>query len=524
LKTYSRALIGASLLQLCASSVVIFPLAASAIGETSPYVISYKSGNAAQALKAVQAVGGTSIEDLSWIDAMAVKLPIETIDALKRNPAIEIIEQDPVRTVQGKHELDASTIALGSYESVPYGIPLVQADQVTYNAANSRTLCIIDSGFDLGHPDLQTSNIDGKNFTRSGSWFTDELAHGTHVSGTIAALGGNGIGVVGVVPSGSLQLYIAKVFDASGSTKGSTVARAVKACVDAGANVISMSLGGGGPSKFEERLYRKVAANNILTVAAAGNGGTTALEYPASYPDVMSVAAVDSNKIKANFSQYNSAVEISGPGVGVISTIPRALSISASVSVNSVVYSAFPMEGSPVITVAAPIADFGLGDTVVPGAMTGMVCLIARGNIAFADKVQNCEQSGGVGAVIYNNTVGDLHGSLAGAITNIPSIGITNADGQILLTQIGQVANVSVFNSTDYWESFNGTSMATPHVSGVAALVWSNQPQCTAAQIRASLDNSALDINNIGYDIFTGFGLVQAKSAVDRIETLGCGN
>jgi len=66
--------------------------------------------------------------------------------------------------------------------------------------------------------------------------------------------------------------------------------------------------------------------------------------------------------------------------------------------------------------------------------------------------------------------------------------------------------------------------MATPHVSGVAALVWSYFPQCTAAQLRNSLDKSAQDLGDKGRDPQYGFGLVQAKAAFDRISSMGCGN
>jgi subtilisin family serine protease len=70
---------------------------------------------------------------------------------------------------------------------------------------------------------------------------------------------------------------------------------------------------------------------------------------------------------------------------------------------------------------------------------------------------------------------------------------------------------------------FNGTSMATPHVAGVAALVWSYFPSCTGAQIRATLGKSAQDLGPVGRDTKFGFGLVQARAAYDRIRTLGCG-
>jgi subtilisin family serine protease len=88
-------------------------------------------------------------------------------------------------------------------------------------------------------------------------------------------------------------------------------------------------------------------------------------------------------------------------------------------------------------------------------------------------------------------------------------------------TQLGSSATVTVKASN--YAYFDGTSMATPHVSAVAALVWSYFPTCTGAQIRTSLDNSALDLGAAGRDVHYGYGLVQAKAAYDRIKSLGCG-
>lgn len=98
----------------------------------------------------------------------------------------------------------------------------------------------------------------------------------------------------------------------------------VEACVDAGSNIVSMSLGGGGFSNLENDAYNRIYNDqNVLLVAAAGNDGNSAYSYPASYDAVMSVAAVDSNEERASFSQYNDQVDIAAPGVSVISTIPN---------------------------------------------------------------------------------------------------------------------------------------------------------------------------------------------------------
>jgi subtilisin family serine protease len=283
-----------------------------------------------------------------------------------------------------------------------------------------------------------------------------------------------------------------------------------------------MSLGGSRSNKTEQRAFDSLYAGGILPIAAAGNAGTTANSYPASYASVVSVAAIDVNKAWATFSQYNSNVEIAGPGVGVLSTVPRGTGLLSSLAVGSSTYAPGDIEGSPRASATGALADFGLGGAAVAGSMTGKVCLIQRGTYDFATKVSNCQASGGVGAVIYNNVAGGFGGTLGTTVTNIPSVTASDTEGAAMLAQLGQSATVAVAAS-DY-AYFDGTSMATPHVSAVAALVWSRNLNCTAAQLRNSLNKSAQDLGTVGRDTKFGFGLVQAKAADDRIKSMGCGN
>ena len=180
------------------------------------------------------------------------------------------------------------------------------------------------------------------------------------------------------------------------------------------------------------------------------------------------------------------------------------------------------MDGSPKVSASAPLADFGLGGTANPGSMTGKVCLIQRGTYDFAVKVSNCQSSGGVGAVVYNNVAGGFGGTLGTTVTSIPAVTASDTEGAAMKQQLGQTANVAV--SAWNYAFFDGTSMATPHVSAVAALVWSLNLNCTATQLRNSLNKSAQDLGAAGRDTKFGFGLVQAKAADARIKSLGCGN
>ena len=480
-------------------------------------IVKFKAGAFAQGKAEVARQGGKVLLNLSEVDALAVKLSPKAIAALGRSRNVEFIEVDhPQYAFAAKAPVRNFVLA----ETVPYGIPMVQADQVSDAAASNRKLCIVDSGIDATHPDLQGLTLSGQNFTTSGTWDSDESGHGTHVAGTTVARGGNGIGVVGVAPNAQLALHIAKVFDATGSTSSSTVAKAMFACYKAGANVVSMSLGGSSASALQQLVAKILARRNVLMIAAAGNAGTSAVSYPAGFAEVVSVAAIDSAMARASFSQFNPDVEIAAPGVGVLSTVPVGTGESSSLDVGGTGFAVISGLGSANGTVSAPLYNFGLGE-VVDGGAAGKVCLISRGNIAFGLKVDNCVASGGIGAVIYNNVPGPLAMDLGGAKT-VPVVGADGNDAAALLARVGQTATVAV-EISDY-AAFNGTSMATPHVSSVAALVWSEHTNCTAAQMRASLNNSAMDLGAVGRDVNFGFGLVQAKTATDRIANLGCGN
>ena len=128
---------------------------------------------------------------------------------------------------------------------------------------------------------------------------------------------------MGVTRNGAIALHIVKFLTDEGtSVWGSELIQAVQECVDNGSHIVSMSLGGYDGLQYEQEAFQTHYDNGVLFVAAAGNDGTSAYSYPASYSSVISVAAVDSSKFVASFSQFNNQVELSGPGVSVLSTVP----------------------------------------------------------------------------------------------------------------------------------------------------------------------------------------------------------
>ncbi|MFB9243357.1 S8 family serine peptidase [Massilia antarctica] len=492
---------------------------ASAAADTSRVIVAFKPGKAAIVRAAVAGAHGAVKHEIHGMEAMAIEVPTQALNGLQHNPNIEYVEEDLVRKTFALTSASTGT-PYASGQLVPYGIKLVQADLLSDASAANRKVCIIDSGYDRAHEDLSANSVTGEYDAGTGNWYTDENHHGTHVAGTIAAINNSGTGVVGVNPNRLLKLHIVKVFGAAGWAYSSSLATAANKCASAGANVISMSLGGGRASITEQRAFDALAAKGILSIAAAGNDGNTAISYPAGYASVMMVGALDQNKAWASFSQYNSKVEIAGPGVGVLSTVPMNSGSTPALTVGGIVYAPGAMDGSPRKTATAPLADFGLG-AKVNAAVSGKVCLIARGTIDFATKVANCQNSGGVGAVVYNNVAGGFSGTV-GTATLIPSVSASSTEGAQLKTQLGQSATVALKPAS--YAYFDGTSMATPHVAAVAALVWSYFPTCSGTQIRSSLGKSALDLGTVGRDARYGFGLVQAKAAYERVKLKGCGN
>ncbi|MBI5716798.1 MAG: S8 family serine peptidase [Burkholderiales bacterium] len=493
-------------------------------------IIGFKAGAELAGRSALAAARGRVQRDLPSVGAVAVELPDAALAALQRSAHFEYVEEDAKRYPLALTSPSTTPYASGQLE--PYGIRMVQAHLLPQgdSLAGNRKVCIIDSGYSLGHADLPGApNVSGYNGNLP--WDQDGDGHGTHVAGTIAALNNAGVGVVGVAPNNALKLFIVRVFGNDGAwAYSSTLVDAATRCQNAGANVISMSLGGSASNRAEKTKFDQLLAANILSIAAAGNDGNNRTSYPAGYASVVSVAAVDVSGAKASFSQSNKDVEISAPGVGVLSTVPNGHGLLGSLSVGGLAVEAFPLEGSPQTGGTGALFDFGLGDAQLAGA-AGKVCLIARGTVDFATKVGNCQASGGVGAVIYNNAPGAFSGTLGTAVTTIPSVSISQEDGTSLkATRLGQSSTVSVAQAN--YAYYDGTSMATPHASAVAALVWSYFTPaaptagrtCTATQLRNSLNKSALDLGAAGRDNNFGFGLIQAKAAYDRIVSLGCGN
>jgi len=194
-------------------------------------------------------------------------------------------------------------------------------------ATGGTKIGIVDTGIDQTHPELSGKAVDcasSLNGLLTSGTCADDNMHGTHVAGTIAAKANNATGVAGVAFNSNLSICKA-LYTAAGTGLTSDVAACIVWVHQRGAKVISMSLGGGASTTLKNAVaaaWENGSATGSVLVAAAGNDGDGTLNYPAAYPEVVSVAATDHNDARATFSNANADVEVAAPGVNVLSTIP----------------------------------------------------------------------------------------------------------------------------------------------------------------------------------------------------------
>ena len=200
-------------------------------------------------------------------------------------------------------------------------------------------VAVIDTGVLTGHPDLAGQLVNGYDFIRNAARAGDgdgidpnpddpgsaepgsSSFHGTHVAGTVAARGNNGIGVAGVAYGARIMPLRALAEDGGTSYDINQAVRfAAGLPNDSGtlpsqpAAVINMSLGGPSPSQIDQDLFNRISDLGIVVVAAAGNEGSTRPSYPAAYDSVFSVSAVDAQGRVTGYSNRGSSIDVAAPG------------------------------------------------------------------------------------------------------------------------------------------------------------------------------------------------------------------
>jgi subtilisin len=274
--------------------------------EKIPVLISFKGKANAELVKAY---GGNVKHEYTIIPAVAAELPQKAIDALSKNPNIDLIEPD------GQAQILA--------DEVPWGITRINAAsaQAEGFTGTGIKVAVLDTGIDYTHPDLKANYLGGYDFVNRDNDPMDDHSHGTHVAGTVAAAS-NDIGVLGAAPQAGL--YSVKVADSSGYCSYSNIIAGINWAVDNNANVITMSLGGTSSSSTLQSACDNAYSKGVVLVGAAGNSGGSVI-YPAAYSSVIAVSAVDSTNTKTSWSCYGPQIEFAAPGVSIKSTMPGGL-------------------------------------------------------------------------------------------------------------------------------------------------------------------------------------------------------
>jgi len=333
---------------------------------TSPFAISDALGvKNAKNFRVPKKASGNAAKQLKrwWVLTLPPGVTVETAMArLKKNPNVEVVEPNYMRSIQSLPN-DANFSELWGMNNTGQQSGTPDADIDAPEAWDKETgssdivVAVIDTGIDYNHEDLAANiwtnsgeipdngidddgngyidDVHGYNFSYRNAAPLDDVGHGTHIAGIIAAEGNNGVGVAGV--SWSTKLMPLKTHNIFGSAYMTDIISAMVYAVDMGANVINASYGCQGTtciSVAEQDAISAVNEANILFVAAAGNSSydnDSFPAYPASYdiPNIVSVAATDRNDNLASFSNYgNVTVDLGAPGAEILSTVPTGFDAS----------------------------------------------------------------------------------------------------------------------------------------------------------------------------------------------------
>ncbi|WP_077325310.1 S8 family serine peptidase [Virgibacillus siamensis] len=383
---------------------------------------------------------------------------------------------------------------------------------------------------------------------RGSSYYT---SHGTHVSGTIAGQKDNAVdyAVKGVAPEADLYSY--RVLGPYGSGKISWILAGIDKAVKDKMDVINLSL---GSSAKDPLSPTSVAVNNamlsgVVTVVAAGNAG------PGE---------------KTLGSPGTSAMSITVGASDVSQTIPTFTASAGDIKFNDVklLGKNFKADLKKYEDQAYPVVFAGLGTPAdfADKNLEGKIALIERGSITFDEKIKNATNAGAEAVIVYNNIDGQIPYYLGENTAYIPAFRISKEDGQALKAAItdgaaftfqelgntktvgdhladfssrGPVSHtydikpdvvapgVAIYSTAPFYindaangtyetayQRMNGTSMATPHVAGTAALILQENPKYTPFDVKTALMNTSVDLQE-DYSVYeVGSGRINAYDAV----------
>jgi cell wall-associated protease len=255
----------------------------------------------------------TQTEDLFEIIKVKEEDLQGKLEALREDPRIEYIEEEIIF-----HYTNTVNDLYFNNQKKDFSILQVVEAWKQSNPVEKTVIAVLDSGVNVNHPDLRNRIVKPHNVLDSSASPTDNVGHGTHVAGIAGAQTNNNLGVASIAQNVSVMPI--KVGDLNGATN-SNIVKGIQYAVKNGASIINLSLGSYDYSEAVHDAIKSAVAQGVLIIAAAGNDGESAKMYPAAYPEVLAVGAVDSQTEQlAGFSNYGDWVNVTAPGVDLYST------------------------------------------------------------------------------------------------------------------------------------------------------------------------------------------------------------
>ena len=308
-----------------------------AVTDPDDILVDLKDDASPAQIKAIEAAAGIS---LALVDdtAAATKLYRAHVDparrdaiiaALATNPTVEIVEPDAEFMLSPEEQAIRVPLAEPTEPGFPND-PLYPKQwhlrQIGMPEAwkladgNGVIVAVLDTGVGFEDykgfqllPDLKGIEfVKPYDFVGKSTHANDDHGHGSHVTGTIAQVTNNGIGVAGVARN--VRIMPLKVLSGSGSGSVGGIADAIRYAADNGAKVINMSLGGAFPSKVLAKAVLYAHDKGVTVVCAAGNESRGRVGYPAAYPGAIAVSATQNDEAITFYSNYGKDIDIAAPG------------------------------------------------------------------------------------------------------------------------------------------------------------------------------------------------------------------
>lgn len=292
-------------------------------------IIGFKNPPRSSDIEFIVGLGGKVKRTYTIIDAISADIPENAMETIRTDPNVEYIEIDE-RVFA--HRMD-NRVPVGTCQEIktlkqmtPWGINRIGSRLVNAigDTGKGIRISILDTGIDKDHEDLSKNFKGGYNFIDNNTDLKDLNGHGTHVAGIIAAED-NDIGVIGVAPDA--HIYSVKVLDYAATGTASDMVAGIEWSLENNMQIVNMSLGADKDSISFGRAVENAYNSGVLLVAAAGNNGNIIgkgdnIDYPSKYDSVISVGAIDINDKRATFSSTGPSLEVSAPGVDILSTLP----------------------------------------------------------------------------------------------------------------------------------------------------------------------------------------------------------